>query len=220
MATDDISPELALVSPELSEAERERLPERPWEKAADRAARQPPPRHSGRVRRPDRPSTARQASTSLSDPRPRWGRRAHGFLAIALVSALLIGLSSLWGGDGSEAPPTAAVPASRGELTAGQPRLLPNAGYVVSPRGSLLTARSGRSIVTFTLPLRCGRSDIVIRDIPVSGRSFRVTRRAPGRVTVRLSGRVVRGQQIAGKVVVVQGACAPPRHVTFRARVS
>jgi pimeloyl-ACP methyl ester carboxylesterase len=30
MATDDVSPELALVSPELSESERGRLPERPW----------------------------------------------------------------------------------------------------------------------------------------------------------------------------------------------
>lgn len=216
MATDDISPELALVSSELSASERERLPERPWEEAVDRAARKPSSRRPIPGRRDQSPATHQAIAPSESQLLRR--RQARGILAIALVSAVLVGVSSLRGGGDPEAPPTAPVPASRGDLTAGPPRLLPNAGYVVSPRGSLLTARSGRSIVTFTLPLRCGRRDVVIRDIPVSGRSFRVTRRPTGRVTVRVSGRVVRGQEIVG-TASAGGACTPSR-VAFRARVS
>ena len=216
MTTDDISPELALVSPELSASERDRLPERPWEEAADRAARKRSSRRSVRVRR-DESSTTHQVS-AVSEPQLRRRRQARAFLAIALVSAVLVGIWLLRGGGDPEAPRTAAEPATPGELTAGPPRLLPNAGYVVSPRGSLLTARSGGSIVTFTLPLRCGGRDVVIRDIPVSGRSFRVARRPTRRVTVRGSGRVVRGQEIVGTASA--GAACTPRRVAFRARVS
>jgi hypothetical protein len=216
MATDDISPELAMVSPELSASERERLPERPWEEATDRAARKRPSRRPVRMRRDQSSTTQRAIARSESQLRRRW--QARGFLAVGLAAALLVAVSSLRGG-GDPAPPSVAVPGSKADLTAGPPRLLPNAGYVVSPRGSFLTARSGRSIVTFTLPVRCGGSDLVIRDIPVSGRSFRITRRAAGQVTVRLSGRVVRGQEITGRVAATGGACAP-RRVAFRARVS
>ena len=215
MATDEISPELAMVSPELSASERERLPERPWEEATDRAARKPS-RRPVRMRRDQRSTTHRTIARRESQLRRR--RQARGFLAIGLVAASLVAVSSLRGG-GDLVPPSAAVPGSSADLTAGPPRLLPNAGYVVSPRGSFLTARSGRSIVTFTLPVRCGGSDVVIRDIPVSGRFFRITREAAGRVTVRLSGRVVRRQEITGRVAATGGACAP-RRVAFRARVS
>lgn len=217
MATDDISPELALVSPELSAEERERMPERPWEKTAGGARRPPASRNAGRVRGDSR-QTVRQGRTSRSDLRPRRRSQARAFLAIAFVSAVLVGIWSLRGDGDPEAPRTAAEPATPGQLTAGPPRLLPNAGYVVSPRGSLLTARSGGSIVTFTLPLRCGGRDVVIRDIPVSGRSFRVARRPTRRVTVRVSGRVVSGQEIVGTASA--GAACTPRRVAFRARVS
>ena len=219
MATDDISPELALVSPELSAEERERLPERPWEEAAGRATQPPATREAGRPLRGAERSEVRPHGVSGLATRARRRRQTGVFLALALVSASVVGLSSPWGGSDPEVPPTPTAPGRSVQLSSGPPRLLPNAGYVVSPRGSFLTARSGRSIATFTVPLRCDGRDLVIRDIPVSGRSFQVTRTPSRRIRVRLEGRVLDGQQVAGTVAAVGGDCAR-RRVSFRARVS
>lgn len=86
--------------------------------------------------------------------------------------------------------------------------LLPHGGYVVSPSGSFLTDESGNSIETFTLPLRCGPHQLVVRDIPVSGRSFEFTGSAVGRaVTVRVHGRVLDRTRVEGTAVAEGRAC-------------
>lgn len=241
--SDVISPELALVSPELAEAARLRLPDQPWELALRRArlsllrdAGGDRSRGSTSVSVPD-PSASRIAHLAATvaarsdlleaklEGRARRRRIVRGIvLATAIVGALLVGLPLLdgWNGGSGESVLTTLPPrASSDTRVDTQSPLLPSAGYVVSPGGSFLTDASGRRIASFTLPLRCGDDrQLQIRDIPVSGRSLRLTTRAVGRaITVRLTGRILRQDRVRG-VVAAEGLACSADPVAFFARLS
>jgi hypothetical protein len=122
-----------------------------------------------------------------------------------------------WRTEGGKSGSAGTSPAELGR----RPLLLPSAGYVVRPGGRLLTSSSGRAIVFFELPVRCGPRPLVIEHIPLSGRSFRITRaRVGGGVAVDLSARIVDRQHIRGTVVAKGRTCTPRRAVHFSARLS
>lgn len=207
-APDAITPELVLVLPdELAAVARLRLPERPWE--------------TGRERGPAR------AALLNSHPRSRVGLRAVGVAVVAtlLVAVTLVGvvlgqLTTRTSGDGTVLGEPPALDAVRGESPTQPAPLLPRGGYVVSPSGSLTTDASGRMIELFTLPLSCGSRQLVLRDIPVSGRSLEFTGRVVGRpITVRVSGTVLDRTRVRG-VVVAEGAACSGAPVSFFARLS
>lgn len=267
-----ISPELALVSPELAEAARLQSPNRPWEVAvehgcAPRVCRvdsegQAPtpsvvpearatPLTAGRALAPAQPDSpeiqarlqrerarvetresrvfATEMTAAQLTPADRGVRRwrvALGLvLAVVVAGALAVGVPRLdvWKSGSEEGVLTAEPPVrtSPGERKVESPSiLLPSAGYVVSPGGSFMTDASGRTIESFTLPLRCGSRPLVIEDIPVSRRSLRFTGKAVGgAMTVRLSGRVLDSERVRGTVAADGSACKPGR-VNFFARLS
>lgn len=225
------SPELTLVSPELREAARSRLPDRPWEVPLQgggseprdaRAVAQPPPEHA----RPHPLPGRRQAGSPVVQ-RSRSPRLARWFP----VAAVAIGGLVLWmpwqgtpdpGTDSVVAPQPKppAQPAPPAPREARLTRLLGNAGYVVSPSGSFLTSASGRGIRSFTLPLRCGGQPLVIRAVAISGASFRFTGRAVGRAAVvELSARVLDRTHVRGRVGARGPSCRADV-IPFSARVS
>jgi hypothetical protein len=239
-----ISPELALVSPELAEVARLRLPDPPWEVALRRAG-------VSRVRNASEDGPWEQTSSpvpeaattpiahvgssvlpssdlfddELDERTRRWRVRSALILvaaiAIAVISVLL-GLDVWKRGNGESVLTTPSAPDTLTDTPVDtQSPLVPSAGYVVSPGGSLLTDASGRRIASFTLPLRCGDArQLVIRDIPLSGRSLRVSTRAVGRaITVRLTGRILRRDRLRGVVSAAGPACSADP-VAFVARLS
>jgi len=223
------SPELTLVSPELREEARRRLPDRPWEvplqaggtEARDARARvQPPPEQAAR----HAPPGPRQPGSPV-EHRPRTARLAR-WLPVAAVAIGGLVLWMPWQGSriagtdevvGREPPLPSASPAPGAARHA---RLLGNAGYVVSPSGSFLTNASGRRIRSFTLPVRCGAQPLVIRAVPISGASFRFTGKAVGRAAVvELSGRVLDRTHVRGRVGARGPSCRAGA-IPFSARVS
>lgn len=226
---DVISPELALVSPQLAKAARLQLPDRPWEVPLRRS----------------RPSLSRCAVSAALVPkaqfRPTKGGRSHplgasggggrrrqllrGLVFATVVGALAVPAVDLdvrksgYGERVVTTSPPARTPSAKTQVKAPS-HLLPNTGYVVSPGGSFMTSASGRTIEFFTLPLRCGSRQLVIQNIPVPGRSLRFAGKAVGRaITVRLSGRLVDREHVRG-VVVAHGSLCNSDPVAFSARVS
>jgi hypothetical protein len=238
VAAGGITPELALVSPELAEAGRAQLPSKPWEAAAG----QPSTAH------------ARHRRRSITKPRSGrgWGKLA--VLAVALFGAalLVVGVlldspstrpsatepprSSAQGAGSRVSVPKAGAATGRktpaegekrgagkegtkGTTGVAKPSLQPRGGYVVSPSGSLSTNASGRAIETFVLPLACAGRPLVLSDVPVTARSFTFAGRADAGPTVRLRARVVDRGHIRG-VVSADGPGCPSAGVSFQARLS
>jgi hypothetical protein len=191
-SSDAITPELALVSPDLAETARRGLLDRPSALSVERSA----------VRTPSREEPA------VPVKRTNW-RHVLGAL---LLAALVMG-GAVPGGsrrEGREIASGAEDP---------QPLLLPSSGYVVSQGGSFMTDATGRRIELFTLPIVCGSRQLVIADVPVS-RSFRFTGKAVGRaITVRLRAQLLDRERVRG-VVVVSGASCSAGPVEFSARLS
>lgn len=205
---ESISPEVALVFPELAQEARGQLPDRPWEALLG-------------SRRPSS-SPAQQARAGS---RASVRRLVRGVLpAFILLSGLLAGLRVYGLGNGSGPQASASKPGapatSRKRKREATPSLLPSAGFVVSPRGSLLTDRSGRRIRMFVLPLRCGPGDLVIRNISLSGRSFRFSGKVPGRaITINVTGRVLDARHVRGVASAVGATCSS-REIRYSARLS
>lgn len=245
-----ISPELALVSPELAQAARLRLPDRPWEVTARQAPASAPRRVDvapvpSAVGFPGRP-TADQAAAAIPLPptraeadqirrlamkasavaeaRGEARRRARRLFALtAALGVFVVIVGALWerGGNEARAPtrrPVAEAPRQSAGKTA-MP-LLASAGYVVQPDGGFLTSPSGRVIESFTLPIRCGSRQLVIRDIPVRGRSLQFAGEAVRQTaTVRLRARIIDRMHVRG-VVIASGARCNTDRVEFSARLS
>jgi hypothetical protein len=186
-----ITPELALVSPELAELARARLPDRPWRSGA------------APVEPADLPAPASRGRTRA---------RARRLVLAAAAAALLLGAGMV---------AFVSTPVSiRGEGPSSFVALTPAGGYVLTPRGSLLADGTGRAIEAFTLPLECGSAPLVLRDVPVPGPSFEFTGTAEGSaVRVRLQATVLDPGRIRGVVVTESATCSPAR-VTFEARLS
>jgi hypothetical protein len=235
-ARDVTSPELELVSPDLREA-RQQLPDRPWELALARAqtsrpsgqapdgrdqASRPPSEASSQGPREPREELVGARMDVPIEPRPARWRLILPFAVGALV-AVAISLNA-WTGSGEEdvgerrSAPDGGLQAT---TVGGPTSLLPNAGYVVSPRGSFMTDASGGTIVFFTLPIRCGGSQrLVIRDIPVSGPRFSLTAKAVGRaISVRLRGELLSRERVLGFASAVGPTCSQ-QPVAFEARLS
>ena len=216
-APEDFSPELALVSPELAVGARLRMSDRPWEEAFPEAEHTgvDVPREQPRRRGRSFSSSLRaRAAIRLSR------RRTSGLVLLAVVVAGIFvasrtDLLTNDGRDGPAANPLAPDPAS----TADASTLIPNAGYVVSPSGSFLTASSGGEIAFFTLPLRCGPDPLVIEDIPVSAGAIRFAGKATSGVDVNLSARVLDSRRVRG-IVSATGQQCNAGQLKFFARLS
>lgn len=204
LPADGVSPEIALVSPELAEQARRELPDRPWDLPDGRAhaliADQPPPHDGG-----SRPETVSRARVVLA------GAAACLVLGVLVVGARMdFRRESSNAGAPQEVSGTETPPIS----------LVGRAGYVVSPAGSFMTSASGRTIESFTLPLRCGSRQLVIENVPVGGSSFRYSGEAVGQpVVVRLRARLLNAERIRG-VVAAEGAACSSGSVEFTARLS
>lgn len=230
-----ITPELALVSPELAEAGRAQLPSRPWEAAAGRLP------------------TARRTRDPTADHRLLRLRRSSGRHLVPLVAAIgaaavLIGFPASFPSLRGKSPTSVSderITAGRSDEEAvrvvsggkkvrgapggknvgaaprvDKPLLQPRGGYVVSPSGSLLTNGSGRKIQTFVLPLECAGRPLVVEGVPVSGRSFTFAGTAlESAATVRLEVRILDARRVRG-VVAAEGRGCPSASVTFLARLS
>jgi hypothetical protein len=200
-----ITPELALVSPELAEVDRRRLPDRPWEAVAPVSAQ----------------SELRATASDDGARRRRFVRVL--VLATVAVTGLLLVVPHVRDTGSEHHPPATGTPirtTPKSPRLEPRPLLLPRAGYVVLPGGSFMTGASGRMIESFTLPVRCDSRQVVVADIPVVGRSLRFEGRSVGRaVIVRLSGRVVDRERVRGVVAATGPGCAS-RPIRFLARLS
>jgi hypothetical protein len=247
-----VSPELALVSPELAEAARLRLPDRPWEAAihAARTSRERGPTSlTARPLRIRLDGAAVAAASSAGPERPHLepldtenmrqlaakalvlaeaqahSRRRRRLMQLALAVLLTAGVlravqSTPWKAAPEAETITKPPVVAPVTPTAEDSPLLPNAGYVVSPGGSFSTDSSGRAIASFTLPIRCRARSVVVRGVPVHGKTFRFAGPALGRrANVRLRGRVPDRQHVTG-TVVARGEGCTGRRVAFVARLS
>jgi hypothetical protein len=230
VAARHVSPELALVSSEVADVERSKLPSKPWE--VPRSERPMPPRAG--LHRPTDSSTARSRSR----------RRTLTVPAVVVAAGLLLLLAGLMLDSSSNGPAPSDVGSSTakgkasgrskstpdrqkaaspaldgGQAGVGKPQLQPRGGYVVSPRGSLFAQASGRAIETFVLPLACGGQPLVLSDLPVTGRSFDFVGKADTGQKVRLHMRVVDRSRISG-VVTATGRDCPAAGMRFQARLS
>jgi hypothetical protein len=226
---DDISPELALVWPELASEARLRLPERPWEEAFARmppggVARQLQPalheRNVMNVRSLQTVASSGALSAGRADSHTARVRRRRSvsrvlFAATAIALAVVGVLrSGFWDVAWDEGAPTRS-PASPER----QPTLLPGSGYVVFPAGNFMTDPSGRTIEFFTLPLRCGSRELVLEDVPVSAGAIRFTGKTAGGVIVHVTGRLLDRQRVRGFASASGPRCSTGR-VAFSARLS
>jgi hypothetical protein len=215
---DVVSPELALVSPELADSARRDLRPRA---VVD-------PRRPGPGRAGARSDGGAEGSLARSRPAGN-GRRFRGLsrpqiIAAALVAGVLVtgALAQFWPGDRDGGAPRPV--ADEGPLASGKPGgrapLVANGGYVVSPGGSFVTGDSGRSIETFTLPLRCGSVPLVVEDIPLRGQVLRFSGTAAGGATTVHIRAQVRDRSNVQGVVSADGASCPAGAVSFSARLS
>lgn len=224
-----LSPELALVCPELAAAARSVAPEQPWEKGTSICRAAPSPKLA-------------EATPPASAALPVTRRSAAPGLALVVAIAAVVATGAVRLSDqtgpeatggyalverpGSDAPktavptaPAAKAPEPARDAPTTRPVLLASAGYTVSPRGSFLTDRSGRSIVSFTLPLRCGSRPLVIENVPFPGRSTRFTATVVDRrVTVHLVARALGRKRVRGTVEAEGPGCRG--RVDFLARLS
>jgi hypothetical protein len=251
MPRDVISPELALVSPELAQAARLRLRDRPWEatprqkpvsaphpvgvapapgrsrsvsrrSAGSEGAAVPLPPVAGQTEQ-IRELATRALAVAGTDRHARRPRRLLLALAAILGVLTVVIVGAFWERGGNQAltptRPGAVEAPDQISATTTMP-LLASAGYVVSPDGGFLTGRSGQVIQSFTLPIRCGSRQLVVRGIPVRGRLLRFTGKAVGQaVTVRLQGRIIDRKHVRG-VVVARGKTCSAARVGFSARLS
>jgi hypothetical protein len=155
-------------------------------------------------------------------------RRKTRVVRVALVvaasaSAMFVGASQLglWKSGGEKGmltrPPVSAP--TRESPVESRRILLPRSGYVVAPAGNFMTDAAGR-IESFTLPIRCGSRQLVVRNIDASGGRIRFTGRAVGRpITVRLRARVLDRRRVRG-VVSAAGSRCRAEPIAFLARLS
>lgn len=204
-----ISPELALVAPDLGAAARRRLPDRPWEQFLTRDLRETD--HRGVLPGP----AARRPREGPARPRRRGPRRALAKVVLGVAIAAGIAHLGAWesGGEYLLEPP-----ASRAE---GAPGLLPypRSAYLVHPRGRFRSGVEARAIGRFELPIDCGRGTVVVPRVPVKADgSFATVQRFPG-VTVRLTGGFTSREHARG-VVWLAGPGCPATATAFSASVS
>jgi hypothetical protein len=204
-----ISPELALVSPELAERERTRFRHQPWDIA---------------MRGVDVPRVLDGTeATARSRRRRRFPRRGHARMVapvLAAALAVVFAVISLERASGPSPAVTPPVDATNGVQRAERSGVLfSRSGYVVTPAGSFMTGASGRMIEFFTLPLRCGSGQLVIRNVPVSRGRLRFTGQQEDGVTVQVWGRVLDRERMRGYVTVSGPGCGA-RRVAFAARLS
>lgn len=210
LETSQISPELALVCPELAERARAALPERPWEAwlparpaIADRDA-QPHPRQPGQ---------------DLAE-RHRGPSRAEA-LAGRLLAAVLLGLVLAVAGalGASEIRPPAATlvePAPDEPLngvSTAPPTVVPErvAVYVFGDGGRFTVSEDGAAIVDLSVPLACRRV-VELEAIPIGEHGMFSGRETQGsgaaRLTIEVEGRVDGTREASLELVVAGASCS------------
>jgi hypothetical protein len=205
-----ISPELALVSPELAERERTRVRKQPWDIPACGV-------ELPRVL--DGADAAARLRRRRRFPR-RWGHARMVAPVLAAALGVVVAVISLERASGPSPAITRHVDAANGAQWAERSGVLfSRSGYVVTPAGSFMTGASGRMIEFFTLPVRCGSGQLVIRNVPVFRGRLRFRGEPEDGVTVQLRGRVLDRERMRGYVTVSGPGCGA-RRVAFAARLS
>ena len=212
-----ISPELALVSPELAAAARAALPDRPWEAflpTADVAAllRRPSALPDSSVAVAD-PISDADAVVLLSHTSSR--RRPRVPVALILLAAfagLLVAGSVL---PARDAPTLGPPSATAGTTAPVPPPATPTRRSVIQTytltngKGLLRVGRLHRSIVDLRVIVPCA-GEVVVRDVPIAlDGGFRAHRRVGlnARVPVSLQGRAIGAWVVRGTIRVTSGAC-------------
>jgi hypothetical protein len=220
MTDEPLSPELALVSPELAEAARAALPERPWEAFLPGPAPPPPPAPPAppaspppapapaaeeQLRRPPVPDAAPAAPREAPAPPPVAPRRRR---RVPITPFILAGLAVVVTVAGylpaSDAPVLISTPPNRPAPPNGRP--VP--GTYVDGQAVRLQVAADGTLTGTVVSVACAAAG------PVSGRigrdgSFRgtVSTRAAGRrITGSLLGRRT-GAQLQGVVRLESGKC-------------
>ena len=215
-----LSPELALVSPELAAAARARLPERPWEAfAPPPAASQPEPASALRLAAP--PPVPPRAAPLRPAPAPRRPLRSRPLVrttAWVAAAAAALTLASLPVRDAptlsprddarAAAPAPALTPPSvvppgtnRAQARPGEYPIAGHGGFVVVARPPAVTALAFRT--------RCGAPSGVSVAIAADG-SFaggENVSAAGRRTTLEVSGRFLDPDTAAGTVRVLRAGC-------------
>ena len=200
--TEPITPELALVSPELSASARAALPDRPWEMFL-----------------PGGPVEMLPLSPALRAPRsetrlesadaPPSGRRRR--VRVPLAPLVLLGFVGLVAA-GSILPPRDAPSLSqaRAGTSPRQPTGAPASGYAfTNGKGFLHIDGGGRSIVELQAVLPCAGT-VVLRSIAVAPDGLFHAQQQVGLdapVSVEVDGTVDSPATVSGSVRVTEGPC-------------
>jgi hypothetical protein len=182
-----LSPELALVSPELAEQARAELPDRPWEAFA-------PPPPPVLVLRP--------APAAAAAPQRRWPRRRRrmpirrALLGLGLLALLVAGF--LPASDSPTLDPAPTPPAVT-------PVPDPGALYTIEPDVALVVSDDGGSISSVT-SLRCLPEGTKLNASVGPDGSFTASVR-DGETRVNVRGRFVGSDAIRGEYRVTAPGC-------------
>jgi hypothetical protein len=211
-----ISPELALVSPELADAARALLPERPWERFVPPARATEP----AVIRSPR--SASPELRTVASLPRPvdhRVDAPAHPHehrpprrvaLKAVLSLAALLGVVHLgaWESGGERLLPADASSAPGQEVQIAAP--YPGATYLAPDGTRLTTDAAGAAIEELVVSFLCGRERPVLPSIPIErdgSFSYRGPATAPSGVDLDVSGRFESGDDVNVMISATGDGC-------------
>jgi hypothetical protein len=204
-APEAISPELALVCPELAAAARASLPDRPWEVFAP-----PPPRERPALRLVSSPATAAPAPAPLAPAPRRTVRRPALGTALGVLAAAGLVVTGLL--PARDAPTlrrtTTPLPRPAPQAPAKAP-LIPPGAYEVNGGGTLLVVGGGTTLTGFAPPNRCLPNGATLQAPIAADGSFGVVYRVGGS-TVELSGRIVDGR-ISGSYRARRPGCVTLR---------
>jgi hypothetical protein len=207
-ATDVVSPELALVCPELAAAARAALPDRPWEVFA-------PPRPPPRLRLVSSPPAATPPVAPPVPTRPGRASARPGLgAALGLLTVVALVATGLL--PARDAPTLRdAPPRPRAPALPPSPSVLPGA-YEVSGGGTLFVAGTGAggTISGFAPPNRCLPDGATVQAPIAADGSFGVVF-AAGPAAIEFAGRVD-GGRISGSYRVRRPGCVT-RRVYFTA---